>query len=198
MHDNKTMFSYNAHEQNDKIISAFRALGFEVLLILIVSSAVLGVLNYFNIITISSVFPAISFLPQLNKAEPTVNSGKNIGNNKTGITNSTSSGDSKKGETRRSSTVEVTILEISTTGGTVQTKNGMASYEVKLRVRSAQGEKTFFYEKKDIPNITVFENLNDKKKSIGISDLKVGDKIIMSVSYDQVTKDLFSLIITRI
>lgn len=198
MHDNKTMFSYNVHDKRNEMISAFRAFSLEVLLILILVSAVLGVMNYFNIITMSNILPVFSFLPQRNQSSSITNTEENIGNDRLETTNSSTSGNLKKGNNRVNNSSEVQVVEISTTGGTVKSKNGLdVPYEIKLKVRDVQGTKTFYYEKKDISNIAVFEKKSGENKEIKFSDLKVGDTIYMDMSYDPITKNLFKLIITR-
>lgn len=183
------------------MLSALRAISFEVLLIGLVLLLIFGVLNYFNIFSISTAVPFLSFLPRINQTVSfPANSPNSNGGNYPKITTSQTQSDLKSKNTKTSATVieEVQILEVSVVGGTLQTKKGLEKYEMKLKVRGDKGIKTFYYEKKDIPNITVFEKVNGKDQSINFSDLKIGDKILMNVSYNPVTSELLKLIITRI
>lgn len=190
------MFSYNSHSRKDNLLNALKGLGFEITVIIIICLGVLGILNYFKIISLSSMIPFLSLLPVRDGAKLS----SHLSNATFPSAAPTNTFIEKKQGSQPSTAqvvVESQIAEISTKAGTVTTKKGIESYAVKLKVKSGIGEKTFFYEQKDLANITVVKRAEGKEETIGFEGLKIGDKITMDVEYNAVTEDLIKLKIIR-
>lgn len=185
------MFSYNSHNRRDNLLKAAIGLIFEIVVVATICLGVLGLLNYYNVISFSSLVPFLSFLPakgihSQNSNYPSVPPAHNIPNIKKSSQVSI-----------RQVVVQSQIAEISTKGGTVKTKKGIESYVVRLKLRSDIGEKTFYFEQKDLPQITVFKTVGTKEVKMSFDDLNVGDKVSMDSTYNPVTNDIISLKIVQ-
>ncbi len=182
------MFYYNSHNLRNKSFIFLKGFIFEFLIILILCSVLLGFLNYFGIISFSQF---TFFLTQKSQ----IDGKQNV--SQTFVSPSISSSNQTEQKSIATGEYKVKIIDINSKGGVMKTGSKSIPYVFKLTVRSDIGQKAFYFEAKDVPNISVYQLTAGKEQLISFSELNIGDNISMLISYNPVNKDLVSLRITK-
>lgn len=187
------MESYGMKKPKEEIFFAIRAIVLEIFVIVVICSSVLGILNYFNIISLSTIVSLIPFMPNAERQE--------ISDNE--INNTTKSTALPKRDANSSKETSLKfnaeIIEVNVLGGKVKNKKGeVIEYLYKLKVKTAYGETTYYYEQVDVPNISVLQKQSDGNKVISFSDLKVGDRIEMDNTFENQSLTIKKLVITKL
>ncbi len=203
MTNNIDMFTYNSNdEKNKSALAGVKAIVLEILIVGILCLLLLATLNYFKIISVSTIVPFFSFLPQqgLTSNKVNLNVISDTNPSPTGLIDQQLFTQGNPNIKANINTVEfeTQITEISTKSGIAHAPSGDQPYVVMLKTTTANDLRTFYFNTNQMPKITVVMKVNGQDKVITFDDLKIGDKIDMTISNDIKNKKLISLKIVKI
>jgi len=159
--------------------NGFKAFLLEAGIIAVLVVILLFVLSYFKIINLESFLPSSSF----GKPTKSISSEVQVKNNNPPETGLTNLSKLKKNNVLHYATAtsefEGTINAINTKGGIIPGRNKRFAIEIILGLGESMDTFTLLYSQESLPKIKVLANSGKELKSIQLSDLKVGDKVVV-------------------